>query len=115
MSTSPLKADSRAKFEACFCKKKNINISQVIACRAGDSYWDDARCLTSGIQQAWEFWQASRAAIVVNLPSLKQSDTGDRYQWSDGVFHFKHDTADILRAAGITVKGDSDEANANAS
>lgn len=68
---------------------------------------DDNEELYLNIQAMFMAWTASRAALVVELPSLKQSETGDRYQWSDGVFHFKHDTTGILRAAGITVKGDS--------
>lgn len=97
MSTSPLKADSRAQFEKWFKERFHL----------GDEHLSQGDYGSDTAQTAWMAWQASRAAIVVDLPSLKQSETGDRYQWSDGVFHFKHDTADILRAAGITVKGDS--------
>lgn len=104
MSTSPLKADSRAEFESEYSKLMGTPISVLKNLRDGNEYREtegDRLCIS------WAMWQASRSEIAVDLPSLKQSETGDRYQWSDGVFHFKHDTADILRAAGITVKGDS--------
>jgi len=52
---------------------------------------------------AWEAWQASREAVEVELPSLKQTDSGERYVWSDGVFNFKEDAIKAIRAAGIKV------------
>ncbi|WP_278811122.1 hypothetical protein [Obesumbacterium proteus] len=55
---------------------------------------------------AWEAWQASREAVEVQLPSLKQIDSGERYVWSDGVFNFKEDAIKAIRAAGIKVKGE---------
>lgn len=53
---------------------------------------------------AWAGWQASRDAVEVELPSLKQIDSGERYVWSDGVFNFKEDVIEYIRAAGIKVK-----------
>jgi len=55
---------------------------------------------------AWMAWQASREAVEVELPSLKQIDSGERYVWSDGVFNFKEDAIKEIRAAGIKVKGE---------
>lgn len=55
---------------------------------------------------AWAGWQASREALEVQLPSLKQIDSGERYVWSDGVFNFKEDAIKAIRAAGIKVKGE---------
>ncbi|MEG0057982.1 hypothetical protein [Hafnia sp.] len=55
---------------------------------------------------AWEAWQASREAVEVELPSLKQIDSGERYVWSDGVFNFKEDVIESLIATGIKVKGE---------
>jgi len=52
---------------------------------------------------AWEAWQASREAVEVELPSLKQIDSGERYVWSDGVFNFKEDVIESIRAAGIKI------------
>ncbi len=52
---------------------------------------------------AWIWWQASREAVEVELPSLKQIDSGERYVWSDGVFNFKEDVIESIRAAGIKI------------
>lgn len=57
-------------------------------------------------QIAWAFWKASRETVEVELPSLKQIDSGERYVWSDGVFNFKEDAIKAIRAAGIKVKGE---------
>lgn len=46
-------------------------------------------------------WQASRASIAVELPKHCE-----RYVWSDGAFNFKEDITEVLRSAGLTVKGD---------
>ncbi|MDX7275599.1 hypothetical protein SJ322_25515, partial [Serratia marcescens] len=47
-----------------------------------------------------------RLATPVRLPDTRQSVSGDRYQWSDGVFNYKQDAIAMLRAAGFTVEGD---------
>lgn len=44
--------------------------------------------------------------LAVKLPSLKQTESGERYVWADGVYNFKQDVVEVLRAAGITVQGD---------
>lgn len=41
--------------------------------------------------------------VTVKLPSLKQTESGERYVWSDGVFNYRCDVVEILRAAGIQV------------
>lgn len=56
-----------------------------------------------GIHLAWCAWQASRESIVVALPKHCE-----RYNWSDGVFNFKQDIAEVLRTAGIRIKGESE-------
>lgn len=48
----------------------------------------------------------SKLATPVRLPDMRQSVSGDRYQWSDGVFNYKQDAISMLRAAGFTVEGD---------
>ncbi len=47
-----------------------------------------------------------RLATPVRLPDTRQSVSGDRYQWSDGVFNYKQDAIAMLRAAGFTVEED---------
>lgn len=49
----------------------------------------------------WRRWLFSK--LEVELPSLKQTDSGERYVWSDGVFNFKEDAIKAIRAAGIKV------------
>ena len=41
--------------------------------------------------------------VTVKLPSLKQTESCERYVWSDGVFNYRSDVIGILRAAGIQV------------
>lgn len=54
----------------------------------------------SFVMMAWVWWQKSRAALVVELPSADAFDS--TWQFKDGV-------EQTLRAAGITVKGEVDE------
>lgn len=49
---------------------------------------------------AWIAWQASRAALVVELP---ESDA------FDSTWQFKEASEEALRSAGITVKGEWDD------
>lgn len=56
---------SREQFEAVAANKLNFDISTVIASRDGDSY--DSKLISDW----YGFWQASRAAIEVELPELK--------------------------------------------
>ncbi len=48
----------------------------------------------------------AKLATPVRLPDTRQSVSGDRYQWSDGVFNYKQDAIAMLRADGFTVEGD---------
>ncbi|EAA6247310.1 hypothetical protein XX58_002210 [Salmonella enterica subsp. salamae] len=58
---------------------------------------------------AWEAWQASRAAIEIELPA-KNDITGDDYpipdlvDWDDGRNAGIQKCAEAIRAAGIKVK-----------
>jgi len=40
----------------------------------------------------------------VKLPSLKQTISGERYVWSDGVYNYQQDVIEILKAAGVVVE-----------
>lgn len=51
---------------------------------------------------AWWGWQASRAALVVELPDGCEFGVGSSWIYSGNV-------SETLRAAGITVKGEGDE------
>jgi hypothetical protein len=110
MTTSPLKVeDSRAQFEYEAGQALNLPTSIIELARKGEGYDHafDSMNIMQPLNGWWAWWKKSRAAIVVELPSLNYSETGDLYQWSDGVHNFKKDSYEILRAAGITVKGDS--------
>lgn len=48
----------------------------------------------------------AKMATPVRLPDTRQSVSGERYQWSDGVFNYKQDAIAMLRAAGFKVEGD---------
>lgn len=88
--------ESRKQFEAWITEwwpqvKGNI-------CRDGDSYSNHF------MNYAWEGWQASRAAIEVELPS-KQPCSQHEHYWPQ--FTMDADSVEnAIRAAGLTVKGD---------
>ena len=42
--------------------------------------------------------------LTVKLPSLKQTESGERYVWSDGVYNYQQDVVEALAAAGISMK-----------
>lgn len=110
MTTSPLKVeDSRAQFEE-HCEGITGYTPQFLRqYRKGDGYAADFPYF-----DYWWTWQASRTAIVVELPDY----TGDiddelscfdgEYEWGNraGASYAVTQCAGIIRAAGITVKGD---------
>lgn len=95
--------ESRKQFEAAAANKLNFDISTVIASRDGDSY--DSKLISDW----YGFWQASRAAIEIELPSRKAacaSGYGDGYLvdslMGDALEY--DETVEAIRAAGIKVK-----------
>ena len=127
MTTSPLKVeDSRADFESWY--KQTFMV--------GDYWIEKRRCepesytIGSGILIYWECWKAARAEIVVELPEphahliwIQAGHAPDDY-WDDVevsrskqdkccdgsdryAVYAEHEVAEMLAAAGITVKGDS--------
>lgn len=92
---------SREQFETAWQKNNECEpMDGWESLRCDDGYTDEI------IDGQWWAWQASREAVEVGLPSLKQIDSGERYVWSDGVFNFKEDAIKAIRAAGIKVKGE---------
>ena len=88
MTTSPLKVeDSRADFEAWFNDEMMMPIST-------------AKPVI--VRLMFKAWQASRAAIIVELDKCN-CDNGEESVWDDAIEYCEV----TLRAAGITVKGDS--------
>lgn len=47
----------------------------------------------------------AKIAKPVRLPDTRQSVSGDRYQWSDGVFNYKQDAIALLREQGFIIEG----------
>ncbi|MFM7945901.1 hypothetical protein [Hafnia paralvei] len=92
---------SREQFETAWQKNNECEpMDGWESLRCDDGYTDEI------IDGQWWAWQASREAVVVVLPSLKQTDSGEIYVWSDGVFNFKEDVIESLIATGIKVKGE---------
>lgn len=52
----------------------------------------------------------AKLATPVRLPDIRQSSSGDRYQWSDGAHNYRLDVISMLLGAGFTVavEGDSE-------
>ena len=49
---------------------------------------------------------AALESRTVKLPDLRQIVSGDRYVWSDGVYHYSQDVKVVLAAAGIKVEAE---------
>lgn len=122
MTTSPLKVeDSRAQFEAWF-KTEIIETPDFVFNEFDekDNEYivgeDDNEELYLNIQAMFMAWQASRAAIALDIDWPEANDD----TWKEGVegaYAMGHEDGkdkvviavrQALRAAGITVKGDSD-------
>lgn len=92
---------SREQFEAAWEKNNECEpMDGWESLRCDDGYTDEI------IDGQWWAWQASREAVEIELPSLKPSKSGDRYQWADGIYQLKIDVGNMIRAAGIKVKGE---------
>lgn len=93
--------ESRKQFEEWYASSWRLRDDEL---RRELAVEDNGDYIYSCAYNSWRAWQASRATIEIELPSLKQKDTGERYVWSDGVFNFKLDAIEAIRAAGIKVK-----------
>jgi hypothetical protein len=90
---------AREQFEAEYSELMGTPVSVLEKMRDGDEYrYTDGHRM----QIAWLIWQASRAAIVVELDKCN-CDNGEESVWDDAIEYCEA----TLRAAGITVKGDS--------
>jgi hypothetical protein len=89
MSTSQLKPDNRAQFESWWeTQKPNYFKGRYEPFKRVD----------------WEAWQASRASIVVGLPDKVMVED----EFDNGHNCVIDYCSAAIRAAGITVKGDSE-------
>lgn len=119
MTTSPLKVeDSRAHFEAEFRKQysfdKHLDLLLEMYNHGTDEE-PDIDYYSLAARDAWKWWQASRAAIALDIDWPEANDD----TWKEGVegaYAMGHEDGkdkvviavrQAIRAAGITVKGDS--------
>lgn len=84
------------EFEAAIAIESGEPITAIFLSRRGDTY------ATSALRFAWWAWQASRAAIEVELPARKKPTSWESYENHHnnmlGVFE------KALEAAGLKVK-----------
>lgn len=119
MTTSPLKVeDSRADFEAEFRKQysfdKHLDLLLEMYNHGTDEE-PDIDYYSLAARDAWKWWQASRTAIALDIDWPEANDD----TWKEGVegaYAMGHEDGkdkvviavrQAIRAAGITVKGDS--------
>lgn len=50
----------------------------------------------------------AKLATPVRLPDMRQSSSGDRYQWSNGAHNYRLDVISMLLGAGFTVAVEGD-------
>lgn len=91
----------REEFEAVYALKYERDTGHQLSTplcelREDDHYGADRTYLNA----AWEWWQASRAALAVELPEVEYF--GD--SWSGGWALRKDDVVEALTDAGIPVK-----------
>ncbi|HCM9990871.1 TPA: hypothetical protein N6H80_003613 [Escherichia coli] len=88
--------ESRKQFEEWFKNKYHVSS-------------DVMKIMHIKVEIAWEAWQASRAAIEIELPA-KNDISGDDHpipdlvDWDDGRNAGIQECAEAIRAAGIKVK-----------
>jgi len=90
--------ESRKQFEEWIANTTNSDVHRGIMLdrRESGSY----RHLAT--ENKWEAWQASRAAIDVELPLMKAEHSSDQVAFNGGVKM----SAKSIRAAGLKIKGE---------
>lgn len=67
--------------------------------------------IAGNYQGKWEGWQASRAALAVELPRLHSEEFYDEFPEVEGGAYnevrYANAVKDAIRAAGIKIKGDA--------
>ena len=103
--------ESRKQFESYAAGRLRLPLEMIVAARGGDRYLHshDSMSIMHPLSEWWAIWQASRAAIEIELPKQNARYPFDE-AFDDGYTAGKngaiHDCADAIRAAGLTVKGD---------
>lgn len=87
----------REEFEAWAATKKGGLV-------AGDFRWMESRnrYYYEITQAMWESWQASREALVIELPAIDDPDCGQRVSFHLGAY--KGECRQAIEAAGVKVK-----------
>lgn len=86
--------ESRKAFESWIVSTTNSDLHRGVMLDRRES----GRYSHLATENKWEAWQASRAAIEIDLPEwFSPHDCGDRAMWSDSV-------EKAIRAAGIKLK-----------
>lgn len=75
-------------------------INSLPMCSAERHRIDNDRYRFNTTEVAWKAWQASRAAIEIELPKR----IGSKSSWQEGPHMFADDVVSAIRAAGIKVK-----------
>lgn len=98
---------SRADFEYQAGEALSLPVSIIKMARKGDGYDHayDSMNIMHPLNGWWHWWKKSRAALAVELPKKHFGFDGVTTNVGDSVRNNAIDeVADILRAAGITVK-----------
>lgn len=108
-----MESKSRGQFEYEAGKALCLPTSIIELARKGDGYDHafDSMNIMQPLNGWWAWWKKSRAALVVELPPA-MGDHQVKYEGNDWNVMRGH-AVKAIRAAGITVKGEGDEANAN--
>ncbi|ENK1821040.1 hypothetical protein AB2934_002434 [Escherichia coli] len=89
--------ESRKKFEEYVAKKLRLPFEMITEARNGDRYFAfSSMDIRHSLNEWWTLWQASRAAIEIELPVWFVSDAIAVYD--------RDDIDESIRAAGIKVK-----------
>ncbi|HBA7889294.1 TPA: hypothetical protein LZQ89_004460 [Escherichia coli] len=89
--------ESRKQFEEYVAKKLRLPFEMITEARNGDRYFAfSSMDIRHSLNEWWALWQASRAAIEIELPVWFVSDAIAVYD--------RDDIDESIRAAGIKVK-----------
>ncbi|EFO4091863.1 hypothetical protein SPO15_003705 [Escherichia coli] len=89
--------ESRKQFEEYVAKKLRLPFEMITEARNGDRYFAFSSVdIRHSLNEWWTLWQASRAAIEIELPVWFVSDAIAVYD--------RDDIDESIRAAGIKVK-----------
>jgi hypothetical protein len=89
----------REEFEAEYARYAAISVEEVSGEWDGDLYGDQ------GMRDAWWAWQASRAALAIELPELYDwtADQVGVFQDDDGTLFDAGAVIEAIEAAGLKV------------